>query len=95
MRDRGGILTVSVGSLHEGTLELRVQDTGIGMSADIQERIFEPFFTTREVGQGTGLGLSIVHGIVASMGGAISVNSEPGVGSEFRVELPQASAAHA
>ena len=94
MRDKGGILTVSVGSVREDTLELRVQDTGIGMSADIQERIFEPFFTTREVGQGTGLGLSIVHGIVAGMGGVVSVNSEPGVGSEFKVALPQASAAH-
>jgi signal transduction histidine kinase len=58
------------------------------MNPQTQGRVFEPFFTTREVGEGSGLGLSIVHGIVASMGGTISVASTLGRGTEFVVELP-------
>ena len=76
-------------------VELRVKDTGRGMNPETQERIFEPFFTTRDVGEGSGLGLSIVHGIVASMGGRISVVSALGAGTEFIVELPTIEAAAA
>ncbi len=67
---------------------LSVADSGTGMPAGVKDRIFDPFFTTKPLGQGTGLGLPTVRGIVKSHGGFMSVYSEVGKGSEFRVYLP-------
>ena len=64
-------------------------DTGPGIPPELEPRVFDPFFTTKEVGSGTGLGLSITYSIVKEHGGEISVESPPGQGATFAIELPR------
>ncbi|WP_241757879.1 two-component regulator propeller domain-containing protein [Myxococcus landrumensis] len=74
----------------EGWVVAEVRDTGTGISPESLGRIFDPFYTTKPVGVGTGLGLSLCHAYVTAMGGTISVESELGRGSVFRVALRRA-----
>jgi signal transduction histidine kinase len=71
-----------------GRAVVEIADSGCGIPAHLRSRIFEPFFTTKAIGEGTGLGLSISHGVVRALGGEITVDSEVGRGSTFRVTLP-------
>ena len=85
---RKGITIASV--VRGDQLDITVQDTGIGVPADLQPRIFDPFFTTKEVGKGTGLGLSISYGIIQEHGGQLLVETPPDTGARFRIRLPLA-----
>ncbi len=67
---------------------LEICDNGPGIPQAIQARIFEPFYTTKKAGKGTGMGLAVVHGIVKTHGGAIIMNSRPGIGTTFSIYLP-------
>jgi signal transduction histidine kinase/CheY-like chemotaxis protein/HPt (histidine-containing phosphotransfer) domain-containing protein len=102
MQETGGCLSVSLGEeiitetqylpsfdLPVGHyIRLEISDTGCGMDKSIQRMIFEPYFTTKDSGSGTGLGLAVVHGIVQAHDGHISLYSEPGCGTTFRLYFP-------
>ncbi|WP_332750532.1 PAS domain S-box protein [Hydrogenophaga sp.] len=82
-----GTITLSSG-VDQGWVWVQVEDTGCGMSAEVQRRIFEPFFTTKDVGKGTGLGMSLSFSIVQKHRGSIQVRSAVGEGTAIRVWLP-------
>ena len=85
----GGTLTLRT-SEHGGNVRIEVADTGIGLSAEDCARLFTPYYTTKH--QGTGLGLAIVQSVISDHSGTISVSSEEGRGTTFRIELPQRQA---
>jgi signal transduction histidine kinase/ActR/RegA family two-component response regulator len=90
---KGGTLTIST-SVVDDRVVIEVVDTGEGIPREHLDRVFEPFFTTKTIGEGTGLGLMMVHGIVTSAGGSVRVESEVGVGTRFRLEMPITTARH-
>ena len=97
----GGELTLKTEMIRQDAMQSRhpevpgqphvcivITDTGLGMDEIMRSRIFEPFFTTKGIGEGTGLGLAMVYGIIKNHRGSIDVESEPGLGTTFRLYLP-------
>ncbi len=91
MHDDGGTLGIRVRPAVGSLAAVVVTDSGVGMDEEAQRRAFDPFFTTKATGTGTGLGLSIVHGIVREHGGDVTLQSAPGQGARFTVQLPAAA----
>jgi signal transduction histidine kinase len=88
--------TITVESMQlDNVVRVAIADSGPGIPPEHLRQVFLPFFTTKEIGRGTGLGLSICYGIVEGHGGRIGVDSEPGRGSTFRVDIPLSEAGEA
>ena len=85
----GGTLSIAA-EREDSRAVVSIQDTGVGMDKNIQDKVYDPFFTTKEPGKGTGLGLSTAYGIVKQHGGDILIESEPGRGTTFHILLPLA-----
>jgi signal transduction histidine kinase len=88
--DGGGTLRLRTRSLADGWVEILVEDTGAGMTADILHKALDPYFTTKETGKGTGLGLAMVYGTVKAHGGLLDIQSEPGRGTRVSLRFPGA-----
>jgi two-component system, NtrC family, sensor kinase len=88
----GGMLELQTAA-RNGSVEVEVTDTGMGIPAEQVHRIFDPFFTTKATGRGTGLGLSVSYGIIQEHAGKVDVRSTPGKGTSFRLEFPAAKKA--
>jgi CheY-like chemotaxis protein len=84
---KGGKLTIATQPQAEDWVEVRITDTGIGMTEEVKNRVFDPFFTTKGV-TNSGLGMSVSYGIVRRHGGEILIESEPGKGTTFILHLP-------
>ncbi|MGV3684249.1 MAG: sensor histidine kinase [Daejeonella sp.] len=85
--EEGGVLRITT-SNSDTKVYVKIEDNGIGMDEATKKKIFEPFFTTKDVGEGTGLGMSIAYNTIRRHQGEIQINSTPGEGSEFILELP-------
>jgi PAS domain S-box-containing protein len=85
---KGGRLCLRTRVPSPGLAELVVEDSGEGMTPEVRQRALEPFFTTKAAGKGTGLGLSIVFGTVKAHGGTLDILSEPGKGTQIRIQFP-------
>jgi len=85
---QGGRLTLETANVSQVVM-LAVSDTGCGMDNETRARLFEPYFTTKEPGRGTGVGLATVYDVVTHLGGQISVMSDAGAGSTFKIYLPR------
>jgi len=81
-------IRVTTRMVADGRVAVEIRDTGAGIAPEHMPKLFDPFFTTKPIGSGTGLGLWVCHGIVTSLGGEISVESEVGEGTVVHVLLP-------
>ena len=85
---KGGAITLRTRTLSDGWVQLSVQDTGQGMSPEVQEKALAPFFTTKPAGKGTGLGLAMVFGTVKAHGGTMAIESKLGAGTTIHLRIP-------
>jgi two-component system, NtrC family, sensor kinase len=90
--DNSGTITITIKPWKKG-FHVSVSDTGCGIKATDLEKIFDHFYTTKKIGQGTGLGLSIARSLARDLGGDIRVESQPGRGSTFTIEVPDFASA--